>query len=271
MFVHAMRLRLGVPCVLPLSAWCCTCHSWKSGGGDDAFDAAIDGNPEEHGIQKGRFTREPFHGLVCRARQGNLIFRHNKVRDAVARFLTTSSAGVSATIEPNAGVPNKPNLRADIRVTKGNTTWLLDIGIVSAATTHYVRQHSHVKPGTAAEVYASMKRAKYRNASTTFVPFIIEAGGRFGREAVAFVDGLFDRDVADYMTLRRRLYRMVVKTIERNNGYMNSHLVRVLGDRRRQRARFQLGRQEDGREEGHDDSDLGDGDGDDDDGRWATR
>ena len=275
LFVHAMRLRLGVPCVLPLSAWCCTCQQWKPRRDIDPFDAAIDGNPEEHGLQKRRFTREPFHGLVCRARQKRLTFRHNKVRDAVARFLTGSHQDISATVEPSAGVPGKPNMRADIRVTKGSTTWLLDVGIVSAATTTQVTQHhTHEVPGAAAEVYARTKRDKYHPARV--IPFIIEAGGRFGREAVAFVDNIFDRDMADFKTLRRRLYRLVVRLIECNNAYMHSRLVLEMGDRRRQRAHYQQGRREDaqgaGRDDGDgDESDGGGDDDDDDDGRWGVK
>ena len=68
----------------------------------------------------------------------------------------------------------------------------------------------------------------------------------------------------------------MVRLIECNNAYMHSRLVLEMGDRRRQRARYQQGGREDAQGTGRDDgdgdgSDGGGGGDDDDDGRWRVR
>ena len=79
------------------------------------------------------------------------------------------------------------NVRADIKVTLGAQTWLLDGGIVCPASAGWIEKKSNVRPGIAGRTYHSIKHRKYKGK---VIPVIIETGGRFDEAGRDFIDKL---------------------------------------------------------------------------------
>ena len=107
-----------------------------------------------------------------------------------ARWSSSKTCG-PATVEPR--VPNQQSgadhRRGDIKVHKGGTTWILDVGVVCPGTQRYFDKDSDRVLGRAAETYASVKSTKYAD-QPNFVPFIVETGGRVNSKARDFLDTL---------------------------------------------------------------------------------
>ena len=228
-FVQAMRLRVGVACVLPADTWKCNCRPRNC----QPQDAAIDGNLAAVGTGQ-RFSREPCHGLVCRRRYERVMWRHDAIRD---RLIATFNRidGLAATREPNVGDPAHPQRRADICVTKNGTKWMLDVGVVCPATHSMVSGKATDKyPGRAAQIYAAKKKQTYVHVQN-FVPFVVETGGRLHKDATDFVCRIIDDGVEDYKMERRRVFQCVAQALERQHAYMLSQLVKELHDDRRAR------------------------------------
>jgi hypothetical protein len=88
---------------------------------------------------------------------------------------------VQATLEPRVTTSRGPGdqRRADIKVNKDGTTWLVDVGVVVCpGTQRLLALGTDTVPGLAAATYHDVvKEAKYGD-QTNFVPFIVETGGR---------------------------------------------------------------------------------------------
>jgi hypothetical protein len=195
-YVQLLRLRLGVPCVMPPAQWRCNCASHggprHSAYVESAVERAAEANQDDHQQQAASFATDPCHGLYCKRRWKRVMRRHDSIRDSLARTLELGLfKDVRATVEPR--VPNPQTgadlRRGDIKVHQGGTTWILDIGVVCPGTQRYVDQGSQTTPGRAAEAYAAIKAAKYAD-QPNFVPFIVETGGYINRRAHLFLDTL---------------------------------------------------------------------------------
>lgn len=123
------------------------------------------------------------------------------------------------------------NLRADIKVTFGAQSWLLDVGIVCPATaTHVAQRKSNVTPGAAGRHYYQIKHQKYQGKVT---PIIIETGGRFEATGRDFIDKLAaDAQEAQQRprtsTQAHKVFNAVARRLERQQMHMMSNLVREI-------------------------------------------
>jgi hypothetical protein len=165
--------------------------------------------------------------------------RHDYIRDALCQALGRIP-GVQATREPRVENPQDggDQRRGDIRVHKGGTTWVIDVGVVCPGTARYVGKGAATVPGAAAAVYEGAKMDKYRD-QPNFVPFIVETGGRVGVAGRQFLDTLIGRlasgeaegpaqdgaptraDAAKLAQARKRAaLRAVVWSLVRQQGYM---------------------------------------------------
>ncbi len=111
--------------------------------------------------------------------------------------------GVQATLEPRVTTPQGlgDQRRADIKVHKDGTTWLVDVGVVCP---------SLLEKGT--DLYSDIKAAKYSDQSN-FVPFIVETGGRVNAAGLEFFDkvsGALEGDTAQVRVGRRAALRGVM-------------------------------------------------------------
>ncbi len=61
--------------------------------------------------------------------------------------------------------------------------------MVCPGTQRYVDQGSGTTPGLAAETYAAVKAAKYADQDS-FIPFVLETGGRVNKVALDWLDAL---------------------------------------------------------------------------------
>ena len=83
-FVQSLRMRFGVPTVLPLGGWRCDCRPRGGAEINGAFDFERLEETQHGNVMHGVLEDEPFHGLCCRLRQVRLIQRHDAIRDLLA-------------------------------------------------------------------------------------------------------------------------------------------------------------------------------------------
>jgi hypothetical protein len=188
-YIQLMRIRLGVPCVMPPTQWHCNCRD-HGGPHHSAYVERVSEANLDDDHQAASFATDPCHGLLCRRRWRRVTKRHDSIRDRLATVLGRVS-GTSATVEPRVLQPQDgaDQRRGDIKVSKHGNTWILDVGVVCPGTQRYVDQGSGTTPGLAAEAYAAVKVAKYADQDN-FIPFILETGGRVNKAARDWLDAL---------------------------------------------------------------------------------
>ena len=125
--------------------------------------------------------------------------------------------------------------RADIKVHKDGTTWLVDCSGRGRGVPEHAAppreghglDPSSLTPGLAAAVYSDIKAAKYSDQSN-FVPFIVETGGRINTAGLEFFDkisGALGADTAQVRAGRRAALRGVTSALVRQQGYMLAQIV----------------------------------------------
>jgi hypothetical protein len=187
-FRHILRLRMGVPCAMPLAQWRCNCSAHAGPRHGEFAERAAEANGPD--LAAGSFAEEPLHGLFCRRRWRRVMYRHDNMRDALCRELRRFPQ-VQATIEPRMENPQgaADQRRGDIKVHKDGTTWVLDVGVVCPGTRRHTNAGADTTPGVAAEEYSATKSARYADQHN-FVPFIVETGGRVNYAGIQFLDVL---------------------------------------------------------------------------------
>ena len=121
--------------------------------------------------------------------------------------------------------------RADIRVTKGGTQWLLDVGVVCPATARYVTsKKTHKTPGAAAEDLHKRKATKYAGVPN-FVPFAIETGGRLSSGARDFVDNLIDEREPGNRGKTHKVFKELSRRLVLQQLFMLTHIVTEIPQR----------------------------------------
>jgi len=160
------------------------------------------------------------HALCCKFIDYGPVFRHNELRDAVARVLRRH--GFSCTVEPRYfskyytdGVQHRPDLVV--------TSLAQPI-----ATDFSVNAQQKDQPGVAAAASASTKikthRVAVESAGATFIPFCLEAHGYCDNSAKRFVAHVVEtrpkfeaaqiyRDVFQRQTVSATLCRARVKAV----------------------------------------------------------
>ena len=135
-----------------------------------------------------------FHCFSCENGGSFRMTRHTHVVKALAEL--SKSMLVSQAVSVEHIFPNQPNngkLRPDITVRIGGNVYYVDVTVVNPACKSSVDKGSAVTALTAAKHAEAAKRSKYKRvleassiAMDRFVPFAIEATGRFGNEALKF-------------------------------------------------------------------------------------
>jgi hypothetical protein len=114
---------------------------------------------------------------------GNMIMRHNKVRDLLCKHVHMAN-GV-AFAEPRNLLPGS-GLRPDILIYLGTTKYVVDVTIIHPLG--YTCLHQEDDPMDVAEV---RKTDKYRllteHVGGIFIPFVVESLGGLGRAARHFL------------------------------------------------------------------------------------
>jgi hypothetical protein len=221
-FQQTLRLRCGVPCVLPLGAWRCNCKA-HGGPKQDHFRERVVAGNEGSRVAK-CFKDQPLHGLICKRRWARVVYRHNDIRDVLMKALRRIS-GVVAAPEPRLSTSNQQ--RGDIRVTKGGTSWTVDVGVILPGTQSHVDKHrTHKVPGAAASDFERRKVQKYAgHVAEKFTPFIVETGGRLGAAALAFVDEIVDADTSRGRSDAHHIFTAISRSLVRQQGYMLRNII----------------------------------------------
>lgn len=169
-YVDALRMRLLIPCGrLPFAP----AHRCRT--------RVVDMNAE------------PFHLLDCSSNQFWFHKRHNKVRDLLAQYI--SSCWVDADVQCEVGLHHTDGsiCRADLVVQRGQVSYVIDVAITNPGSRSAVQAGSGHRSDSAAGDRERFKRAMYSDVQelsedVSFVPFVLEATGRMGPAARAFLD-----------------------------------------------------------------------------------
>ena len=85
-FRQILRLRFGVPSVMPLAQWRCNCTDHGGPRHSAWAERIIEGNEPDQQARTS-FAEEPLHGLYCRRRWMLVTYRHDGIRDALSTAL----------------------------------------------------------------------------------------------------------------------------------------------------------------------------------------
>jgi hypothetical protein len=152
------------------------------------------------------------HAMNCKeAAQGFWIQRHNEIRDMVFDLLKSkdirpggarkeepmrqihrdmTSIGLVTRETNEESVPQGNQIVADIDLRDHLSKYVIDVTISNPAAPSYARLHPGTTAGRVATEREKVKRAKYKEfcgRGTTFVPFVMEATGRFSEETREFL------------------------------------------------------------------------------------
>jgi len=147
--------------------------------------------------------RDDQHGLHCHKEAGRRNGRHNRVRDLLCTFIRGVVKG-HGTADKETPVANSSNAAvvkiADIRVQVGAEVFFVDVGICSAANSAALSAGSSKTAGKASEHMETRKVGHWtpvlgkQSCAKQMIPFVVEAGGKLGFCAGAFLDKLCGMD-----------------------------------------------------------------------------
>lgn len=136
------------------------------------------------------------HGLNCGAMSQVRTRRHDDIRNALKDLIAYIWRDAVVELETIID-PQHNQLRSDIMVKLGARVWYLDVSVVNPSSMKHARRNGDANQ--ASKHAAHDKWKKYQTSirrqnlpDDSFIPFIIEATGRFGEEASAFLKLLSD-------------------------------------------------------------------------------
>ena len=165
------------------------------------------------------------HALSCHLHSGLRTVRHNQVVDALADFLI--AAFPTATVSKEHALSNTGGRGrvADIYLASGPSTYIIDVSVVNTGGKSYIDFGSAEFPGVAGNKRAADKRTLYSQLNLTnvvIIPFVIEAAGRWSKEATTFLQTTCGVQLPSALTayqlmlrkktLRRRINCVIAKT-----------------------------------------------------------
>ena len=151
------------------------------------------GDPEHHEDE----LDPRFHGLNCPNTQGIRNTRHNFVRNELHSLLVRLFGRANVILEPGnlGGGDAQPDIL--LQLPGGGQQLLIDVCIVNPACGTYVLHRSAEEAGSAARHREQIKRRRYQDTLAAlnlppecFVPFVLEATGRWGPAAETFLKNL---------------------------------------------------------------------------------
>jgi len=172
-----------------------------------------------------------FHGYLCNATSGARKIRHDRIVEALARFIKWGNP--DAKVEKEVWLDDCT--KADLRVTQSGTVTWVDVSIVAPHGTKYVALGSNKTGLVAAKHREEAKRKHYAKAmhdsvgSVTLVPFVLEITGAFGQSARNFLDKIANIETVipeanEDMARKRRFFKKII------GAYLaigNEHCLRV--------------------------------------------
>jgi hypothetical protein len=226
-FVQLLRTRFGIPCVNEPDKRKCNCAAQGVFRHPEFREHYCEPQLDDLDADQPSFATQPLHGLIgCRRRWKRVINRHNSVRDSLAQALR-GIKNVQTRLEPPVHDLGA-NVRADIEVTLGAQTWLLDVGIVCPASAGWIAKKSNVRPGAAGRSYHNIKHQKYKGK---VIPVIIETGGRFDEAGRDFIDKLASTQQDTHQrsnAATHAVFNKVTLTLEKVQMHMMANLVREI-------------------------------------------
>jgi hypothetical protein len=173
-----------------------------------------------------------YHALNCVLTAPLRVARHTAVKRALVDALTKVFGAAAVAVETPLG----PGLRTpDVTVTTGTRIIALDVCVVNPAAERYCTGHEPPIAGQAAAMAERRKELTYasslaaRNlAPEALVPFAIEATGRLGARAQAFLDALHmevpaERSATVQDAVAFATNRLRIITIKGNNYTSAAH------------------------------------------------
>ena len=150
------------------------------------------------------FWNHPLHPLCCFHHQQIRNRRHDLVRDLLFDLIKRMA-------------PNNPDVQKERSVGEGtvcdiwyrvdNRVYVIDVAVAEPSASAYMQAGAAFHEARAAIEMEKIKRLRYRNCPAlaegnggVLVPFVMEATGRFGAEALAFLD---------IITLNQKLYQSI--------------------------------------------------------------
>jgi hypothetical protein len=189
-------------------------------------------------------ANDPWHFLSCnRLKSTTITYRHDLIKQTLADWIRR--VGGSAEVEPRglwAREDGGDGRQPDIRAVLGGLVFLLDVAVVHPTSAGRIgTPTSLTELGTSTQMEA-IKINRYtelaRHERATFVPFVVETFGGFGREARKFCTLLsrFAEGASDVYTstdVMLNLRADIAHAIQRGNA----DIVRVGMQRSRQYRR----------------------------------
>jgi hypothetical protein len=150
--------------------------------------------------------QEPFHLLDCAGNQWFYVRRHDQLCKLLVEFLRGCLADVAITKEVTLRNNLEEEIRADIIAVRGHITYTIDVAVSNPAARSFLRKGSATVVDAAAIERERTKTLRYSTIPGLmegggFKPFVIEATGRLGPAARAFID-----EITGDNTLRRTYF-----------------------------------------------------------------
>jgi len=140
---------------------------------------------------------EWYHMLTCPQNSWFTVQRHNQIRDLLVDLIkTTSKRKPVIKIEPFYHESTGRNRKADIEVRTEDKLIVIDVEVVNPASIRYRKQSQAIpEKDHATKQGERKKKHDFRHVdepelikSKCFVPFVMDATGRLGPAAKAFID-----------------------------------------------------------------------------------
>ena len=134
-----------------------------------------------------------FHALSCRLNGATWTRRHNRVVQALAALIRHTQPGPVTIETVVANTASGDEIRADLTLTQPEGRLIIDVAVVDPGAYKYTKHFSHRNPDSAAQAEEASKRAHYARivpapTPATIIPFVLEATGRLGPSALAFLN-----------------------------------------------------------------------------------
>jgi hypothetical protein len=166
--------------------------------------------------------RNPLHSLDCDNNRKLISKRHNLVRNIMANMIRKTGVANQVNLEPTREGRGE---RPDIAIMVGASTTYVDIGVTNPSSPSNISTNhtdSHIDAANIAMEQA--KFTHYNDWNVPVTPFIVEATGRFGPSAIAYL-----KTITHNMGRSRVLYlHQIQAAIAKCNGEMFCSFARSL-------------------------------------------
>jgi hypothetical protein len=172
------------------------------------------------------FTSQPTHAIDCTRNAPLLTRRHDEVARLLGEFVKRCCPMATIEVEPSVFSITGPrvSLKADLRIRMNAILKVIDVAVVDPGCSTALAKGSANFPDRAARMRQEQKINQYAQVvphivnSDVFVAFVVEATGRLGPSAKAFVDKIGE----NHSFFRSRFLDQLSGCIARYNALMFS-------------------------------------------------